>query len=92
MEGHTVHDRQPLPGWDSGLGLGDLFGQRPGNLKSQRKGLSRGVTALDEIKKKKIPLPSVRTRANRSRKRQGSPESVGLGYSLALGGCSICML
>lgn len=49
MEGHTVHDRQPLPGWDAGLGLGGLFGQRPGNLKSQRKGLSRGVTALDEI-------------------------------------------
>ena len=57
MEGHTVHDRQPLPGWDSGLGLGDLFGQRPGNLKSQRKGLSRGVTALDEIKKKRSLCP-----------------------------------
>lgn len=61
MKGHAVQDREPLPGWDSGLGPGGLYGLRPGNLESPRKGLSRGVTALDAILKK-IPLPSVGTK------------------------------
>lgn len=53
MEVHTVHNREPFPGWDSRLGLGVcgecLCGQKPGGLKSQRRVLSKGVTQSNEV-------------------------------------------